>query len=258
MTGKNIEYKTNQISEYFSMNRITWDQFYPSEKWVLERVAGPDGQMGSVLDVGCAAGGLGLALVERFSLTEYVGVDINVQAIRYADTRRHQYSCPCRFLSGDVLTIDSLPTDKFDNVFSLSCADWNIETADIIDKCWQYVRVGGHFILTLRLTPQQSLLNFSESFQYIYFGKGMPENEKDVEKAPYIVLNVQQALATLANLQPKPDHIMAYGYWGPPSPTARTKYDKLVFTALAVRKGNNDEKDITGEFHLPVDLFLPK
>lgn len=240
------------------MNRITWDQFYPSEKWVLERVAGPDGKMGSVLDVGCAAGGLGMALGERFSLMEYVGVDINAQAIQYADTRSHQYSCPCRFLSGDILTIDSLPTGKFDNVFSLSCADWNIETADIIDKCWKYVRVGGHFILTLRLTPQQSLLDFSESFQYIYFGKGMPENEKGVEKAPYIVLNVQQALTILANLQPKPDRIMAYGYWGPPSPTARTKYDKLVFTALAVRKGNKDGKDITGEFHLPVDLFLQK
>ncbi len=256
MPGKNIEYKTKQISEYFSINRVKWDQFYPSEKWIFERVAGAEGQMGSVLDVGCATGGLGLALGERFSLTEYVGVDINAPAIDYANTGRTKYSCPCDFLCGDILTVDSLPADKFDNVFSLSCADWNIATEDIISECWKYVRVGGHFILTLRLTPQQSLLRFSESFQYIYFGEGMPKNEEEVEKAPYIVLNVQHALAILANLQPKPDHIMAYGYWGPPSPTARTTYDRLVFTALAVRKGNNDGKDIPGEFHLPVDLFL--
>ena len=256
MSGKNIEYKTKQILEYFSLNRVKWDQFYPSEKWMFERVAGHDGRMGSVLDAGCAAGGLGLALGERFSLTEYVGVDINVQAIEHADTKRTQYSCPCHFICGDILSIDLLPADKFDNVFSLSCADWNIATEDIISKCWKYVRVGGHFILTLRLTPKQSLLNFSESFQYIYFGEGMPEKEDEVEKAPYMVLNIQHALAILTNLKPRPDHIMAYGYWGPPSPTARTRYDRLVFTALAVRKGNNYKKDIPGEFHLPVDLFL--
>jgi len=255
MQSKNIEYKTKHISEYFSINRVKWDQFYPSEKWIFERVAGHDGHMGSVLDAGCAAGGLGLALGERFSLKKYVGVDINAPAIEHAKTKGSQYSCPCNFICGDILTIDSLPSDKYDNVFSLSCADWNIATEDIISKCWKYVRVGGHFVLTLRLTPQESLLNFSESFQYIYFGKGMPEKEPEVEKAPYIVLNVQHALAILANLQPRPDHVMAYGYWGPPSPTARTKYDSIVFTALAVRKGNNDREDIPGEFHLPVDLF---
>ena len=253
---KNIEYKTKQISEYFSTNRVKWDKFYLSEKWIFERVAGREGKMGSVLDVGCAAGGLGLALDEHFSLSEYVGVDINAPAIEHAVTKMSQYSCPCRFLCGDILKIDSLPAHKFDNVFSLSCADWNIATEDIIGACWKHVRVGGHFILTLRLTPRQSLLNFAESFQYIYFGEGMPEDEAEVEKAPYIVLNFQHALAMLANLKPRPDHIIAYGYWGPPSPTARTKYDRLVFTALAVRKGNNGGKDIPCEFHLPVDLFL--
>lgn len=256
MSGKNIEYKTKNISEYFSTNRVKWDQFYPSEKWILERIAGPDGQMGSVLDAGCAAGGLGLALEERFSLKEYVGVDINGPAIDHANTIRSQYACPCHFICGDILTINSLSADKYDNVFSLSCADWNIATEDIISECWKYVRVGGHFILTLRLTPRQSLLNFSESFQYIYFGEGMPEKEQEIERAPYIVLNFHHALSLLSNLQPRPDNILAYGYWGTPSPTARTKYDRLVFTALAVKKGNNDRKDIAGEFHLPVDLFL--
>ena len=258
MSGKNIEYKTKEISKYFSINRVKWDQFYPSEKWIFERVAGSSGQMGSVLDAGCAAGGLGLALDERFSLSEYVGVDVNVPAIEHANTWRTQFSCPCDFICGDILTINSLPADKFDNVFSLSCADWNIATEEIISECWKYVRVGGHFILTLRLTPQQSLLRFSESFQYIHFGEGRPEKKEGVEKAPYIVLNFQHALAILTKLQPKPDHITAYGYWGLPSPTARTRYDRLIFTALAVRKGDNGRKDIQCEFHLPVDLFLQK
>jgi len=255
MPVKNIKYKTKQISEYFSTNRIKWDQFYPSEKWIFERVAGAQGKIGKVLDVGCATGGLGLALAERFSVEEYVGVDINAPAIEEARKRKAKKACPCHFICGDILTIDPLPAEKFDNVFSLSCADWNKATEDIISECWKHVRVGGHFILTLRLTPQESLLSLSESFQYIYFGKGDPEKEAGVEKAPYIVLNAPNAFSLLSSLQPKPNHIMAYGYWGPPSPTARTKYDRLVFTALAVKKGNNDPKDIPCELHLPVDLF---
>lgn len=256
MANKNIQYKTKQISEYFTMNRIKWDHFYPSEKWIFERVAGADKKMGKVLDVGCAAGGLGLALAERFSLSEYVGVDINAPAIEEARKRKVNKNCPSQFICGDIVTIDLLPGEEFDNVFSLSCADWNKATQDIISECWKRVRVGGFFILTLRLTPEASLLTLSESFQYIYFGKGSPEKVKGIEKAPYIVLNVSQAFSLLSRLQPKPDHIMAYGYWGEPSRTARTKYDRLVFTALAVRKGNNDSKDIPCELHLPAGLFI--
>ncbi|MBF0504259.1 MAG: class I SAM-dependent methyltransferase [Candidatus Omnitrophica bacterium] len=256
MAVKNIQYKTKQISEYFTTNRIKWGQFYPSEKWIFEKVAGTDGKMGKILDVGCAAGGLGLALRERFFVSQYVGVDINAPAIEEAQKRKVKKNCPSQFICGDILDIHQLPAEKFDNVFSLSCADWNKATEDIISECWKYVRVGGHFILTLRLTPQKSLLTLSESFQYIYFGKGAPEKKQGIEKAPYIVLNASHAFSLLSGLQPKPDRIMAYGYWGAPSRTARTKYDRLVFTALAVRKSDHNLKDVSCELHLPADLFI--
>ncbi len=256
MAVKNIKYKTNEISAYFSTNRITWDQFYPSEKWIFERIAGADGDMGKVLDVGCAAGGLGMALRERFSVTDYVGVDINAQAIEYAQKREVNKESPSRFICGDILTIDPLPAEKFDKVFSLSCADWNKATEDIINECWKYVRVGGYFIITLRLTPGVSLLDLDQSFQYIYFGEGSPEKVAGVEKAPYVVLNASHAFSLLTKLQPKPDHMLGYGYWGAPSKTARTSYDRLVFAALAIRKGDDDQKEISSEMHLPVDLFI--
>ena len=50
MEMKNIKYKTKKISEFFTMNRIKWDQFYPSEKWIIERVAGADRKMGKVFE----------------------------------------------------------------------------------------------------------------------------------------------------------------------------------------------------------------
>lgn len=259
MTNKNIAYKTNQISEYFSANRRKWDDFYPSEKWIFERVAGSERAMGNVLDVGCAAGGLALALTERFSVASYIGVDINARAIEVADARKMTCSGrPCQFMCGDILEINTLPVGGFDNVFSLSCADWNILTEDIITNCWKYVRTGGNFVLTLRLTPELSLRNLSESFQYIYIGDSLPANTSEIERAPYVVFNVREALSLLTDLQPRPFSITAYGYWGTPSFTARTKYDRLVFAALAVRKSQNEVESeaVAGEFHLPADVLL--
>ena len=258
MGNKNIKFKSKQLLDYFSENRNSWDKIYPSERWIFERVAGPDGQMGSVLDAGCAAGGLGLALGERFSLTEYVGVDINAPVIEHASRQRPQYSCPCQFICGDILEINTLPMEGFDNVFSLSCADWNILTEDIITHCWKYVRKGGNFVLTLRLTSELSLRDISESFQYICSGDSLPENTSGIERAPYVVFNVREALSLLTDLQPRPFSITAYGYWGTPSSTARTKYDRLVFAALAVKKSQNEVESaaVAGEFHLPVDVLL--
>ena len=46
----------------------------------------------------------------------------------------------------------------------------------------------------------------------------------------------------MADLKPRAFKITAYGYWGKPSATAVTAFDRLVFTSLSIRKG---EKPIT-------------
>ena len=86
----------------------------------------------------------------------------------------------------------------------------------------------------------------------------MPENTSEIERAPYVVLNVRDALSLLTNLQPRPACITAYGYWGTPSSTARTRYDRLVFAALAIKKSQTEAEshEIAGELHLPVDVLL--
>lgn len=253
---RNIVYKTDELINYFKDNRRKWSQFYPSEKWILEKAAGVKGGMGSVLDIGCAAGGLGAALEQRFSVKEYVGVDINSQAIDYARSNKMKYPHRSRFICGDILKVNAVGGKKFDNVFSLSCADWNVATEDIVRECWRHVSPGGNFILTLRLTSSRSLLDMSGSFQYIHYGDGPLGKVSRYEKAPYIVLNFGDAMAMLSGLSPRPARITAYGYWGPPSKTARTKYKRLVFAALAVSKSAGTEKYTAGEFHLPADLYF--
>lgn len=255
---RNIRYTTDEIARYYGTHRTTWDDFYPSERWIFERIGQQDASLGDVLDVGCAAGGLGAALGERFLLDYYVGIDVNCQAIEVA--RRETSRClknDHRFICGDILEAGRLPRKSFDMVVSLSCADWNVQTDAIIAACWKYVKRGGHLVLTLRLSPRPSIRDFEKSYQYIYFLDRRPKSPGDAQKAPYVVFNVKDAFSLLNVLEPRPERIVAYGYWGNPSETARTPYDRLCFTALAVKKARTGRKGgvTTGELHVPIDLF---
>ena len=76
---KNIVYQTDKLADYFSKNRVRWDQFYRSERIIIDKISIK--QNASILDLGCGCGGLGLALLEKYGVKDYCGVDINTSAI---------------------------------------------------------------------------------------------------------------------------------------------------------------------------------
>jgi len=122
MTSKreNICYKTDGIRHFFDGHRDKWEDFYPSEQWAFEKLAGNSGDLGRILDVGCAMGGLGLALASKFNIKEYVGVDINQPAIDQANQTVSQFSIPVKFTCADIVKLTTLQREYFDIVFSLS------------------------------------------------------------------------------------------------------------------------------------------
>ncbi|MFH1581665.1 MAG: class I SAM-dependent methyltransferase [Pseudomonadota bacterium] len=248
---KNIKYKTKEISAHFSSYRTKWDDFYSSEKWVLEKIAGTRADFGNVLDIGCACGGLGSALAERYSLDSYTGIDINNEAIEVAKNAL-KLSVPTELIAGDVLEIN-MGNKKYDTVFSLSCADWNIETNKIISAAWEKVKPGGYFIISLRLTNEQGVNDINKSYQYI----NPTGNDTDPEIANYVVFNGKDILAAMARLSPAPEVIGAYGYWGKPSSTAVTLFKKLAFTVFYIKKSENDQdKNVRIDLNLPLDVIL--
>jgi len=251
---KIIHYATNEIANFYSHSRICWNDIYQSEKWIIHKVAGERLNLDRVLDVGCATGGLGVALNENFVLSEYIGVDVNCPSISVAKQRK--ISVKSEFICGDILDVNSLQLESFNTVFSLSCADWNNGTEPIIQKCWEYVKENGHFIMTLRLTPKLSISNIEESFQYIYYQDDNPKKISELEKAPYVIFNVKDAIQLLTNLSPRPSKLTAYGYWGKPSLTSNTPYDRLVFTALSLEKRKNVSSVTDIECHWPANLLL--
>jgi len=247
----NIKYETTQIAQFHSAHRSRWDDFYPSERWVIEHIAG-QGRLGRVLDIGCAAGGLGLALGRHFEIASYTGVDINRAAIEAAEARRHLFPMPARFHCADILEARDIG-EPFDTVVNLSCADWNVESEAIINASWERVAEGGWLIISLRLTNQPGINDFSRSYQIIRYD-GSKQN--GTERANYVVFNVADALDMFASLTPAASDLIGYGYWGRPSHTAVTPYENLVFAVFGAGKSRAGVAgDMKTELRLPLSLF---
>jgi len=227
----NIAYHTDQLARYFSTNRVTWQQFYESERTVIEQLH-PDYSQ-TILDVGC--GGLGLALRDEFGVVNYTGVEINSEA---ADAARKMNS-EAHIYCGDILRLvkDELREKSYSVVFSLSCIDWNVQFNDMLAAVWSCVQPGGSLVATFRLTAGEGCDDISRSYQYINF-----DGEMKGEKASYVVLNANTLIQQLNSFDPSA--INAYGYWGTPSSTAVTPYERFCFSAFSVRKRKDDDADV--------------
>ncbi|MFC1511434.1 class I SAM-dependent methyltransferase, partial [Candidatus Margulisiibacteriota bacterium] len=159
---------------------------------------------------------------------------------------------PTDLIAGDVLKV-AFGRKQYDTVFSLSCADWNIETNKIINACWQKVKPGGYFIISLRLTDQKGINDVRQSFQRINFSG----REKEPEIANYVVFNVRDILKLFKELMPSPETIGAYGYWGKPSVTAVTPFKKLAFTVFYIKKSRlSSGGQIRLNLSMPLDAIL--
>ena len=240
----NIAYATPELARYFAHNRVSWDQFYESERVIIDKLGlKPDDE---ILDIGCGCGGLGLALKERFGVRRYTGVEIN--AVAAEEGRR--LNDGAKIISGDVLEVsgDELRGRTFDVVFSLSCVDWNIAFDEMLAAAWKHVRAGGYLVATFRMTPGEGCSDFARSRQFINY-----EGRKEGELAPYVVLNSSELLDRLGALDPA--EINAFGYWGAPSATAETPYERLCFAAFSIRKRDGDAAPLRTNLELPAGVF---
>ena len=249
----NIFYKSEGIFRLFDNYRDKWDDFYPSEHWAFDKIISSKKTFGRVLDVGCGMGGLGLVISSRYPLQEYHGVDINTQVIVRANEKRSRFKVPVTLQCCDILIARGLHQGSYDTVFSLSCADWNIETKAIIDRCWQYVKPGGFFVISVRLSPGKGINNIKKSYQPIDWD----DQGKPAESANYVVFNDREFFRMVEGFKPRASNVYGYGYWGPPSKTAVTPYKKLVFGVVIVRKKDvhDTKKEIAAQLNFPLDFM---
>ncbi|MCF8176927.1 MAG: class I SAM-dependent methyltransferase [Sulfuritalea sp.] len=238
---KSIEYQTDRIANYFKHHRVRWEQFYQSERLIVERLS--PAKSDTVLDIGCGCGGLGLALRDRFSVEQYTGIEINSLAAMSAQELNPSAEIYC----GDFLDLHRLLLKgrHFDLVFSLSCFDWNVRFTDMLRAAWKHVAPGGALVATFRLVAGEGCDDIKRSYQFINFDGAM-----EGERASYVVLNAAELASKLIQLNPST--ISAFGYFGAPSPTAVTPYDEVCFSAFSVRK-----RHLTDRASIQLDLSLP-
>jgi SAM-dependent methyltransferase len=231
---------------------MSWPQFYPSERWIFERLAARPGGIARVLDVGCAAGGLGLALQEKFPIQEYTGIELNDDAVALARSRLSLFRVHANFRCADIIKLDVVAGAPFDLVANLSCSDWSVDTDAITDACWRHVAPGGNLVISLRLTSRPGINDPSKSYARIgYEG----ESDETDELTNYVVFNVHDALRMFDNMNPRPSRVLGYGYWGAPSKSAVTPYERLVFAVFAVEKATEKDVTPTSELHFPLSLW---
>ncbi len=245
----NLIFTSDFIVNLFDKYRDKLEDFYPSEKWAFEKINSLANGFGEILDVGCATGGLGRALSTHYNVKKYDGIDINKQAIEKANSSIDKYPIPVNFECGDILNSDKF-SNYYDNVFSLSCADWNIRTIDIINRCWELVKPGGFFTISVRLTNIDGVNDFNKSYQVLKYKNTEPE------MANYVVFNWKIFLEMIYGLNIKPSEVNGNGYWGEPSSNAITPYKKLAFSCFVIKKGTSFTNTADVNFSFPLDLFL--
>lgn len=241
----NIAYQTDHLARYFTTHRVAWGQFYDSERAVIEQLQ--LGDRHEILDIGCGCGGLGLALRERFGVVRYTGVEINPLAVEAGRLMNPGLDVHC----GDILDLSrtALRERRFDVVFSLSCVDWNVRFSDMLAAAWQHVLPGGHLVATFRLALGVGCDDMEVSYQFINY-----DGQLEGERAAYVVLNARNLMEILARFNPSA--ISAFGYWGTPSATAVTPYDKLCFAAFSIQKGASGETAVPRlKLELPADVL---
>ena len=183
------KWDSEKIKEFYSQNRIVWDQLYNSEKEILEKANLNENS--KVLDLGCACGGLYKILNKKFKVNKYVGIDINTHCIQLANELYQDVE----FIAGDISEMnDNKFLNEFDFVISFGFIDCSNSFYKIFNKITNYLKPDGKLILDLRITDKDDLLNINKAYQYIdYSGK------KNGEKFPYNVLNIVNFIEYLEN-----------------------------------------------------------
>ncbi|NQT49991.1 aminotransferase class I/II-fold pyridoxal phosphate-dependent enzyme [Candidatus Kuenenbacteria bacterium] len=241
---KEHPYDVPALDNYYSHNRNSWDTMYETERQLFEKLnIENNGQLGKILDVGCACGGLAMALSEKFQIQEYLGIDIGAPMIALAPSLCAGLHFDHSFICDNILDTCNLTKESFDLVTSLSCADWHTQTKEIIDTCWGYVKPGGYLVISLRLTTEPGSHTLDKSYQYVWFDETKPI-PKDTPITNYVVFNVKELFELFENHLPNAKEILDNGTFHAPSFSSRTPYNELYFSVFAIRKSLT-ENEIT-------------
>ena len=233
------KWETKKIREFYSNNRITWDQLYNSQKEILEKAN--LNESSNILDLGCACGGLYKILNKKYKINKYTGIDINPQCIQYAS----EIYKDVEFINDDISKMSNDKFhEKFDFVISFGFIDCSNSFYGTFEKITNFLKPDGKLIFDLRLTDKEDLLNINKSFQYLDY-----TGEKIGEKIPYNVVNIFNFKEYLEKKFKNFD-CYSIGYNLAPSKNAVLDYKEICFSTWLLKPSGSNQKKIDLPYNL--------
>jgi SAM-dependent methyltransferase len=208
------------LVDYYTGHRASPGELYPSERRFLPWLAS---EAGSVLDVGCAAGGFAGIWRHWSPGLSYTGVDVSEELVRAA-RRLHP---DCSFDVADCAEGLPFADGSFDVVQALGWLHWEPRFEDALAEMWRVT--AGRLFLDVRLRAEAT--EHLRAEQRIALS-GEWDGHTTV---PYMCLAWERFAGTLLALEPAA--ILAHGYLGEPSDTVTGVHGQICFATFVLERG---------------------
>ncbi len=214
-----------KVQEFFETARATTAQAYVSEWFFLEAKL-KEGL--SVLDIGCAQGGLASVLSEHLCDFSYTGVDVSDEMIARARQKHPRHTF--HHVSEDDFS--TLGDATFDLVVVLGILHLHETWRETLKAGWRHT--GGCVITDTREYTGPTIEDKSVSWFKMDFGGGDAEHE--AMRLPYIVLNSAEALRAVNEICDGAVKTSHYGYLHPVSDSAVSPVKEVMANVWCIER----------------------
>ncbi|MDE2141107.1 MAG: class I SAM-dependent methyltransferase [Elusimicrobia bacterium] len=209
--------------EFYETRRATTRDIYPSEWLFLKDLLVENV---SVLDIGCALGGLASVMSEHLKSFTYTGLDVSPNMVERA--RQKHPAGRFHVISGPDLSV--LGAERFDLVVCLGVLHLTRPWRELIAAAWE--RSTGSLLLDLRETGGATI----EDETLSYYSVGTLLQSGAPARLPYNVVNSGDALRALTDLCPGAAALQHYGYLSAVSSAAVTLTKQIMMNTYRIDK----------------------
>lgn len=210
---------------YYEDRRATTAEIYPSE-WLFLKDLLAEGI--SVLDIGCATGGLSAVLAEHLDSFQYTGVDVNPGMITRAESKHPSHSF---YVVGDA-DLSSLGGARFDLVVCLGVLHLTKHWRRLMEQAWS--RAKKHLLVDLRESSAPTIEDDAVSYYSVdaLFGSASRT------RLPYNVINCSEALSAVSSACRDAERLQHFGYLAAVSSAAVTPVKQILMNTYRIDRAS--------------------
>jgi ubiquinone/menaquinone biosynthesis C-methylase UbiE len=216
----NKAWSSKKIVSYFYNNRSTFNSLYKGEKYLISKYVKKNN---TVLDIGCAQGGLFKILKKKFSNIDYTGLDFNKEMINLAKKKIDKKN----FFLFKGKNYYSFFKKRFDVVIIFGILHLNTNWKSILINAYKVAKKKVLFDLRFASNQNSNLKNYlSLNF----------DNRSKKFSIPYLLVEKKKTLKFLKD-KFRNSTIDNYSYTGKPSKYSSIQ-SKIVFANFCLKKND--------------------